>query len=106
MLQPQVQQSDTTVTQLGQACDYLVGHQMKPTRPGPEGNPGLVPHTVLRTLGAHSNSPEKKAKRPIMRLLDELTFTLPAKSKAHHQTAEILASGKINDSANLQLIHK
>jgi hypothetical protein len=73
MLQPQMQQPDTATAQLWQACDQFVSYQMKPARPGLEGNSGLMPHTVLRTFGAHSNSPVKKAKRALMRLLDELT---------------------------------
>lgn len=93
MLQPQVQQTDSTIPQLRQACQYLVSDQMEPARPGPQGNSGLMPHTVLRTFGAHSNSPEKKAKRAINRLPCTLTKTVVTTLQALRHVAEIIDAG-------------
>jgi hypothetical protein len=64
-----------------------------------------MPHTVLRTFGAHSNSPVEKAKPAILRLSDELTATPATPLQAPHQIAEIPPGGNINDSENQQLIH-
>ncbi|GBH06705.1 N-acetylglucosamine-6-phosphate deacetylase [Pseudomonas syringae pv. actinidiae] len=79
---------------------------MKPARPGPQGNPGLMPHTVLRIFGAHSNSTEEKAKRAINRPPCKLTKTAATSLPALRHAAEIIDTGKINDSKKARLIHK
>ncbi|KPW37185.1 hypothetical protein ALP45_101272 [Pseudomonas coronafaciens pv. atropurpurea] len=65
-----------------------------------------MPHTVLRTFGAHSNSTEKKAKRAINRLPCKLTKTAAASSPALRHVAEIIDTGKINDSKTARFIRK
>ncbi|MEE4101412.1 hypothetical protein [Pseudomonas viridiflava] len=52
-----------------------------------------MPHTVLRTFGAHSNSPEKKAKRAINRLPCTLTKTVVTTLQALRHVAEIIDAG-------------
>ncbi|KPY34004.1 hypothetical protein ALQ78_100899 [Pseudomonas syringae pv. aptata] len=65
-----------------------------------------MPHTVLRTFGAHSNSTEKKAKRAINRLPCKLTKTVATSLPALRHGAEIIDTGKINDSKKRRYIHK
>ncbi|PBK49637.1 hypothetical protein C6380_13710 [Pseudomonas syringae pv. actinidiae] len=57
-----------------------------------------MPHTVLRIFGAHSNSTEEKAKRAINRLPCKLTKTAATSLPALRHAAEIIDTGKINDS--------
>nr|BFE93063.1 hypothetical protein GCM10020185_35990 [Pseudomonas brassicacearum subsp. brassicacearum] len=56
MLQPQMQQTDTTRLEFRQAGKQLVRHQMKAPGPCPQGYQRLLPHTDLRTFGAHSSA--------------------------------------------------
>ncbi|KPX69039.1 hypothetical protein ALO36_102567 [Pseudomonas syringae pv. tomato] len=65
-----------------------------------------MPHTVLRTFGAHSNSTEEKAKRAINRLPCKLTKTAATSLPALRHAAEIIDTGKINDSKKARLIRK
>ncbi|KPW44772.1 hypothetical protein ALP68_101732 [Pseudomonas ficuserectae] len=65
-----------------------------------------MPHTVLRTFGAHSNSTEKKAKRAINRLPCKLTKTGDTSLPALRHGAEIIDAGKVNDSKNPRYIRK
>ncbi|GFM66223.1 hypothetical protein PSCICJ_23410 [Pseudomonas cichorii] len=106
MLQPQMQQSDSTTTQFRQTCKYLVRHQMKPAGPCPEGDSGLMPHTVLRTFGAHSNSTEKKAKRAINKLIHKLTIMPMTALRPLPRQAAIIANDTDNGSSNARMVHK
>jgi hypothetical protein len=62
MLQPQMQQTDPTRPEFRQAFDQLVRYQMKAPGPCPQGYQSLLPHTVLRTFGAHSSALWEKTK--------------------------------------------
>ncbi|MCS3467876.1 hypothetical protein M2401_001601 [Pseudomonas sp. JUb42] len=50
----------------------------------------MLPHTVLRMLGAHSNAPEEKTKSAINRLFNKLAKGLTGKRPVRIDNAEII----------------